>query len=63
MGVAPGPVRRKLTLVMVPGSIPSLKVALIFWLVGTLLARLAGLVEVTVGASVSGVAPVVKVQL
>ena len=41
----------------------SLKLAVIWVLMGILTAALAGSVEVTVGARVSGAAPVVKVQL
>ena len=47
---------------MVKGSIASLKVAAIFWLIVTPVAALAGTVRITVGAVVSGVAPVVKLQ-
>jgi hypothetical protein len=46
----------------VPADISLLKIAMIFWLVGTSTARLAGLVEVTVGAVASLVAPVLKVH-
>src|SRR5438094_8226653 len=49
-------------LVLVNGSIASLKVAAIFRLVATAVAALAGTVKLTVGAVVSGVAPVVKLQ-
>src|SRR5947207_11707248 len=53
----------KVTWVIVNGSITSLKVAAIFWLMATPVAALAGTVELTVGAVVSGVAPVVKLQI
>ncbi len=61
--VPPGPVTLKLAVVIVKGSIASLKVALMVWLIGTAVAPLAGTVALTVGAVVSGVAPVVKLQL
>jgi hypothetical protein len=47
---------------MVVESIPWLKVAVIFWLVGTLRAASAGFVEMTVGSLVSELAPVTKVN-
>ena len=47
-------------MVTVAGSIASLKVAVMLLLTGTLVAVLAGSVEVTVGAVASAVAPVVK---
>ena len=61
-GVIPGPVRLKVNPVMVAESIGSLKVAVTFWLVATVGARSAGIVEMTVGATVSEAAPVTKVQ-
>src|SRR5204863_6940685 len=57
------PATRKLAVLIVKGSIASLKVALMARLVATPVAALAGTVELTVGAVVSGVAPVVKLQL
>src|SRR5947199_130089 len=48
--------------VVVKGSIASLKVAAIFWLIASPVAALAGTVKLTIGAVVSGVAPVVKLQ-
>src|SRR6185295_6330987 len=59
----PGAASVTLTVVIVVGSIASLKVALIFWLKGTPVAPLTGSVALTVGAVVSGAAPVVKLQL
>src|SRR2546426_191838 len=47
---------------MVVESIDLLKAAVIFWLIGTVVAVFAGFVEVTVGDVVSGVEPVVKVH-
>src|SRR6185503_13024760 len=58
----PGPINLKLAVLMVKGSIASLKVALMVWLIGTAVAALAGTVALTVGAVVSSVAPVVKLQ-
>ena len=52
----------KVTVVIVKGSIASLKVAVTALLMVTPVAALAGTVELTVGAVVSGVAPVVKVH-
>src|SRR6185369_862614 len=52
----------KVTGVVVKGSIASLKVAAIFWLMATPVAAFAGTVKLTVGAVVSRVAPVVKLQ-
>src|SRR5947208_15388958 len=63
MAVPPGPVNPKLAVLIVKGFIASLKVALMVWLIGTAVAPLAGTVALTVGAVVSGVAPVVKLQL
>src|SRR5437870_13228305 len=47
---------------MVVESIDLLKAAVIFWLIGTVVAVFAGFVELTVGDVVSGVEPVVKVH-
>src|SRR5438046_2842694 len=63
MAVPPGPVTLKLAVVTVKGSIASLNVALMVWLIATSVAPLAGTVKLTVGGVVSGVAPVVKLQL
>jgi hypothetical protein len=52
----------KVALVIVVGSIASLKVALIVTLAGTVEAALAGFVLVIVGGVASGVKPVVKLQ-
>ncbi len=52
----------KFALVMVSGSIGSLKLAVIRVLIGTPVAFARGVVELTVGGVVSGVAPVVKVH-
>jgi len=60
--VAPGPVNFTLAVVMVSGSIASLKVALTLWLMPTAVAALTGTVELTVGGVTSAVAPVVKLQ-
>src|ERR1043166_2654567 len=49
--------------VVVNGSIASLKVAAIFWLTATPVAALAGTVKLTMGAVVSAAAPVVKLQI
>src|SRR3984893_5157148 len=61
-GVRPGPASVKVDPVMVVDCIPSLKVAVIFWLVATLTARLAGFVEMMVGLVVSESALVTKVH-
>ena len=53
----------KVTVVIVNGSIASLNVAAIFWLMATPVAPLAGTVKLTVGVVVLEVAPVVKLQL
>ena len=58
----PGPATRKLAVLIVAGSIASLKVALMVWLIATPVAELAGTVVITVGRLVSGAAPVVKLQ-
>src|SRR5207253_1192143 len=60
MAVPPGPVTLKLAVLIVKGSIASLKVALMVWLIATAVAPPAGTVEVTVGGVVSGVAAVAK---
>ena len=52
----------KVAVVIVNGSIASLKVAAIPWLIGTPVAAFAGSVELTVGAVMSGVAPVAKLH-
>src|SRR6185369_7304777 len=62
-GFPPSPVNLKLAVLVVAGSIASLKVALMVWLIATPAAALAGTVRVTVGAVVSWAAPVVKLQL
>ena len=61
-GVTPGPIKVNVVPLRVVESIPLSKVATIFWLVATLVAQLAGLVELTRGGVVSGPAPVVKVN-
>ena len=62
-GVAPGPVRVKVVGLMVVEFIAALKVAVIFWLMPAAPSEAsAGLVEVTIGAVVLVLAPVVKVQ-
>src|SRR6266699_822760 len=63
MAVPPGPITLKLAVLMVKGSIAALKVALMGWVIATAVAPLAGTVELTIGGVVSGVAPVVKLQL
>src|SRR6266566_2764969 len=63
MAVPPSPVTVKLAVLIVKGSIALLKAAAIFWLTGTPVAPLAGTVELTTGRVVSGVTPVVKLQL
>src|SRR5439155_1264978 len=60
--VPPGPVTVKLAVLIVKGSIASLKVALMVWLIATAVAPSAGTVERTVGRVVSAVALVVKLQ-
>ena len=62
-GAPAGHARVKFAIVIVRGFIDSLKLAVISVLMGTLLALAAGLVELTVGAVLSGAAPVVKFQL
>ncbi len=52
----------KVAVAIVNGSIASLKVAVTTLLVATPVARSSGIVEITVGAVVSGAAPVVKVH-
>ncbi len=51
---APGPVSVKVLLSIVEAVIASLKVASTAWLIGTLTARLAGTVEMTVGGVGAG---------
>src|SRR5256885_1192224 len=63
MAVPPGPVTLKLAVVIVNGSIASLNVGLVVWLVANAVGPLTGTVELTVGGVVSGVTPVVKLQL
>src|SRR2546429_20666 len=63
MAVPPGPVTLKLAVVTVKGSIASLNVALMVWVIATSVAPLAGTVKLTVGGVVSGVTPVVKLKL
>lgn len=58
--VVPGPVRVKVLPVMVRGSIASLKIAATCVLIATPVAPQLGLVEITVGAVVSGARAVVK---
>ena len=58
----PGPVKVKVAVVIVKGSIALLKVALSLLLTATAVAELTGTVEATVGGVVSGVAPVVKLH-
>ena len=60
--VVPGPVKVKVVPLIVAGSIAVLNVAEIFWLVGTFVAPLTGIVEMIVGALVFAVVPVVKVH-
>src|SRR5438046_767619 len=63
MAVPPGPVTLKLAVLIVNGSIGSLNVALMVWLIATAVAPLTGTVKLTVGGRVSGTAPVVQPQL
>src|SRR5207253_200830 len=63
MAVPPGPVTLKLAVLIVKGSIASLKVALMVWLIATARSAVAGTVALTSGRVVSGVTPVVKLQL
>src|SRR5690349_13654010 len=60
--MAPGPCNVTLAVLIVSGSIASLKVALTVWLMPTAVAALTGTVELTVGGVTSAVAPVVKLQ-
>src|SRR5437016_5515888 len=53
----------KLAVLIVKGSIASLKVAVMVWLIATAVAAAAGTVALTGGRVVSGVTPVVKLQL
>jgi hypothetical protein len=61
-GVIPGPVKVKVVPLIVAGSIAVLNVAETFWLVGTFVAPLTGIVAMTVGGAVLGAAPVVKLH-
>src|SRR5438477_29264 len=63
MAVPPGPVTLKLAVLIVKGSIASLKVALMVRLIATAVAPAAGTVALTSGRVVSGVTAVVKLQL
>jgi hypothetical protein len=63
LAVPAGHASVKLAVVRVSGSIASLKLAEISVLSATPVAPAAGTVELTVGAVVSGMAPVVKVQV
>src|SRR5437016_2831584 len=63
MSVPSGPVTLKLAVLIVKGSIASLKMALMVWLIATAVSAPAGTVVFTGGGVVSGVAPVVKLQL
>ena len=53
----------KLAVVIVKGSIALLKAAVMVWLIATAVAAAAGTVALTSGRVVSGVTPVVKLQL
>ena len=59
----PGPVTVNVAVVIVEGSIASLNVALAAALRDTLMGESAGIVELTMGAVLSGIAPVVKLQV
>jgi len=61
-GVVPGPVKVKVVPLIVAGSIAVLNVAETFWLMGTFVAPLTGIVAMTVGGAVLGAAPVVKLH-
>src|SRR5439155_576552 len=61
--VSPGPVSKKLVVPMVAGSIASLKAAVMVWLIATPVSASAGRMALTVGEVVSGVGPVVKLQI
>src|SRR5438445_83319 len=61
-GVVPS-IRAKLVVMVVNGSIASLKTAAIFLLTATAAAAFAGSVKLTVGAVMSGAAPVVKLHV
>jgi hypothetical protein len=63
MGVPPGQASLKFAVVMLRGSIGSLKLAVMSALTATPLAFPSGLVELTVGGVVSGATPVVKLQV
>jgi hypothetical protein len=62
MATPPGPVTVKVAALIVAGFITSLKVAVNELLVGTLVAPLAGVVELTVGAVRIEPEPVENVQ-
>ncbi len=62
MGVVPC-INIKVAVVTVKGSIVSLKTAATALLTAIEVAPLTGMVELTVGAVVSGAAPVVKLQI
>jgi hypothetical protein len=59
----PAMARVKVVLLIVVGSIGALKVALAVAFTGTLIAALAGVVAVIVGATTTGASPVVKFQV
>jgi hypothetical protein len=63
MGVPEGQVSAKFEVLMVSGSIGSLKLAVMSALKATPVARAIGPVELTVGGVVSGATPVVKLQV
>jgi hypothetical protein len=63
MGVPAGQARVEVAVVRVSGFMGSLKLAVISVLIATPVVFAAGLVELTVGAVMSGAAPVVKLQL
>jgi hypothetical protein len=63
MGALAGQASVKLAVVLVSGSIGSLKLAVMSVLIATPVAFASGAVELTVGAVVSGATPVVKVQV
>src|ERR1044071_449857 len=55
-------IKVEVAVLIVEGSIASLKVALMVWSIGTLVVPVPGRKALTMGAVVSGVAPVVKLQ-
>ena len=63
MGAPAGQASAKLAVLMVSGSIGSLKLAVMSVLKATPVAFATGPVELTVGGVVSGATPVVKVQV